>query len=134
MPRRSKARPEAIPVEAKTTGADNGGDDARGGVDATDPVIEGVGDVEVVIGVDGEAGRAIEPGIEGRALIADATAGAGSRAGEMADPAIWMDDPDAVEERVGQVDVAFGIGDDGTGQKSECNQYTTKEDLMPCNR
>ncbi len=42
--------------EARDAGAGDGGDDAGGGVDAADAVVVGVGEVEVVGGVEGEAG------------------------------------------------------------------------------
>ena len=42
--------------EGWSAGTGDGGDDAGGGVDAADAVVVGVGEVEVVCGVEGEAG------------------------------------------------------------------------------
>ena len=71
----------------------------------------GVGDVEVVGGVEGEALRGVELGGGGGAVVAGEALGAG--AGDGGDVAEGVDLADDVVAGLGDVEIALGVEDDG---------------------
>ena len=70
--------------EALRSGAGDGGDDASGGIDAADAVVAGVGEVEIVCGVEGERSGKVELSGGGEGVVAGE---AGGRAGDGGDDA-----------------------------------------------
>ena len=74
----------------------------------------GVGDVEIVCGVEGEALRRVECGGGGGAVVAGEALSAG--AGDGGDVAGGVDLADDVVRGFGEVEVAGGVEDDGGGE------------------
>ncbi len=74
----------------------------------------GVGEVEIVGGVEGEALRGVECGGGGGAIVAGEALGAG--AGDGGDVAGGVDFADDVVRGFGEVEIAGGVEDDGRGE------------------
>jgi hypothetical protein len=97
-------------ADAAGAGAGDSGDDAGGEVDAPDPLMVGVGEVEVAIGADGKAAVAGDLGEGGGAVVAGGAVGTGAGYGR--DDAGGGDFADALFVDLGDVDVASGIDSD----------------------
>ncbi len=101
-------------------GSRDGGDDAGGEVEFADAVVVGVGDVEVVCGVEGEALGGVECGGGGGAAVAGEALCAG--AGDGGDVADGVDLADDVVGGLGEVEIAGGVEDDGGGKDERDGQ------------
>ena len=97
--------------EAWSAGSGDGGDGAGREVEFADAVVVGVGDVEVVCGVEGQALRGVELGGGGGAVVAGEALGAG--AGDGGDCAGGVYFADDVVGGLGDVEIALGVVDDG---------------------
>src|SRR4051794_6713210 len=91
-----------VAVEAGGSGADDGGDPSRRMVDATEAVVGGVGDEDVVRGVDGDRPGFVEGRPVGRAEVAVVAGGSGAGGG--GDDAETVDAPDPGGHGVGDVE------------------------------
>ncbi len=100
--------------EAWRAGAGDGGDDAGDEADFADAVVVGVGEVEIVGGVESEALGRVECGGGGGAGVAGEALRAG--AGDGGDVAGGVDFADDVASGLGEVEVAGGVEDDGGGE------------------
>ena len=93
--------------------AGHGGDDAGPGVDPADDVAGGVGDVQVAVCVQRDAGGLVQPGEGGRAAVAGVAGGA--VAGDGDGLALGGDLHDPVVVGVGDVQVAVRVDGDVLG-------------------
>src|SRR5205807_6131653 len=102
------------------------GRDRAAGVDLADALVVAVGDVDVALGVDGDAVGLVEHGRGGRAAVPVGAGGRGAvlqravgvgraAAGERRDVPAAVDLADPLVEGVGDVDVAVGGEADGPG-------------------
>ena len=113
------ARGGAGGVAAVRAGAGDGGDHAARG-DLADPVIAGVGDEDVALGVDRHALGVFQAGLGGGAAVAadgrpGGVAAVRAGAGDGGDDAARGDLAHAAVERVGDEHVALRIDGDGVG-------------------
>ena len=94
----------AIAVEARLAGSRHGRDDATDRVDPADPLVAGVGDVQVSLGVDREARGGIEGCEGGGTLVAVEAQVTGARHGR--DDPTRVDPADPVVASVGDIQVS----------------------------
>ena len=92
----------------------DGCDDASGGIDSTDAVVAGVGEVEVACGVEGESGGKVELSGGCESVVAGEARSTGScNRGDDARGEVEF--ADAVIVGVGEVEVAGGVEGEALG-------------------
>ena len=103
----------AVAVEAGGAGAGDGGDAPRRTVDATEAVVSGVGDEDVVRSVDRHRPGFVEGRLVGGAEVAVVAGGSG--AGHGGDDAEAVDAPDPVGHGIGDVEVPVVVEGEAPG-------------------